>query len=62
MYFGSQKLKLGPVKIQEGKFAGLRMWRISGFENFLIFYRPLKDSVAVERIVHAKRDYQRILK
>jgi plasmid stabilization system protein ParE len=48
--------------MHEGKFAGLRMWRVTGFENFLIFYHPLKDGVAIERVFHAKQDYQRVLK
>src|ERR1700704_5537858 len=54
--------RMGPLKMHEGKFAGVRMWRVAGFENFLIFYRPLKDGVATERVFHAKQDYQRVLK
>jgi|ERR1700730_5271216 toxin ParE1/3/4 len=54
--------RMGPLKMHEGKFAGVRMWRVAGFENFLIFYRPLKDGVAIERVFHAKRDYRRVLK
>src|SRR5713101_3497914 len=54
--------RMGPLKVHEGKFAGLRMWRVAGFDNFLIFYRPLKDGVAIERVFHAKQDYQRVLK
>ena len=37
-------------------------WTKTEFENFLIFYRPLKDGVAIERVFHAKQDYQRVLK
>jgi hypothetical protein len=48
--------------MHEGKFAGVRMWRVTGFENVLIFYRPLQDGVAIERVFDAKRDYQRVLK
>jgi plasmid stabilization system protein ParE len=40
----------------------VRMWRVAGFENFLIFYRLLKDRVAIERVFHAKQDYRRVLK
>ena len=54
--------RMGPLKVHEGKFAGVRMRRVAGFENFLIFYRPLKDGVAIERVLHAKQDYQRVLK
>jgi plasmid stabilization system protein ParE len=53
--------RMGPLKVHEGKFAGVRMWRVTGFESFLIFYRPLKDGVAIERVIHAKQDYQRVL-
>jgi plasmid stabilization system protein ParE len=54
--------RMGPLKMREGKFAGVRMWRVAGFESFLIFYRPLRDGVAIERVVHAKQDCQRSLK
>jgi plasmid stabilization system protein ParE len=29
--------RMGPLKMHEGKFVGVRMWRVAGFENFLIF-------------------------
>ena len=50
------------VEMHEGKFRGVRMCRVTGFENVLIFYRPLPDGVAIERVFDAKRDYQRVLK
>src|SRR5437879_768343 len=49
---------MGPVKMNEGKFRGVRMWRVTGFESVLIFYRSLRDGVAIERVIDAKRDYQ----
>ncbi len=54
--------RMRPLKVYEGKFAGARMWSVPAFENFLIFYHPLKDGVAIERVLHAKQDYQRVLK
>jgi toxin ParE1/3/4 len=45
-----------------GKFADIRLWRVTGFENYLILYRPRTDGIAVERVIHAKQDYQRFLK
>jgi plasmid stabilization system protein ParE len=45
-----------------GKFADIRLWRVTGFENYLILYRPRTDGIAVERMIHAKQDYQRFLK
>jgi len=57
----SRMPRIGPVKIYEGKFAGIRMWPITGFEEFLIFYRAAANDVQIERVIHAKRDYQRVL-
>lgn len=38
------------------------MWRVRGFESYLIFYYPQPDGIAVERVIHAAEDYQRMLK
>jgi toxin ParE1/3/4 len=38
------------------------MWHVRGFESYLIFYMPRKDGIAVERVIHASQDYQRVLK
>lgn len=36
--------------------AEVRMWRIAGFDNYLIFYRPAVDGIEIIRVLHAKRD------
>ncbi len=36
--------------------ADVRMWRIGGFDNYLIFYRPAESGVEIIRVLHAKRD------
>lgn len=51
-----------PGKVRQGKFAGVRLWRVGGFERYLIAYRPLKGAVVIERVFHAAEDYQRVLK
>jgi len=38
----------------------LRRWRIRGFENFLIFYRPLEDGIEVIRVLHGAREIERL--
>jgi hypothetical protein len=38
------------------------MWRVRGFESYLIFYVPRADGIAVERVIHASQDYRRLLK
>jgi toxin ParE1/3/4 len=35
---------------------GLRVWQVQGFENFLIFYRPVERGIEVLRVLHAARD------
>lgn len=36
--------------------ADLRSWRVQGFRNHLIFYRPLEDRVQMWRVLHGSRD------
>ncbi len=50
-----------PGKVRQGKFAGVRLWRVAGFERYLIAYRPLKKGVVIERVFHAAKDYRRVL-
>ena len=51
-----------PGKIRQGKFAGVRLWRVGGFERYLIAYRALKEGVVIERVFHAAQNYQRVRK
>jgi toxin ParE1/3/4 len=39
---------------------GLRRWRVKGFENYLIFYRPFSDRVEIVRVLHGARDLRRM--
>lgn len=50
-----------PRRFQSPRLAGMRMWPVEGYENYLIFYRPLSDGIEVVRVLHAARDIQRIL-
>jgi toxin ParE1/3/4 len=43
------------------KLAGLRMWPVPGFKNFLIFYRVTPRCVEIVRILHGTRDIPRVL-
>jgi len=38
----------------------VRLWRVRGFTNYLIFYRPIEDGVEILHVVHGKRDYKRL--
>lgn len=43
------------------RLAELRVSRIDGFENYLIFYSQAEGSVSVERVLHGARDLKGIL-
>jgi toxin ParE1/3/4 len=47
-----------PRAYRNAKLAGLRMWRVRGFREHLIFYRPIKEGIDVVRVLHARRDLQ----
>jgi len=55
-------LQGSPGKVRRPEFRDVRMWRVRGFEMYLIFYFPRPDGIAIERVIHAARDYQRVLK
>ena len=38
------------------RLQGIRWWKVRGFRNHLVFYRPLDDGIDVIRILHAARD------
>ena len=40
----------------------MRSWPVHGFENHLIFYRPVPDGIEVIRIIHGARDLDRIFR
>jgi toxin ParE1/3/4 len=43
------------------RLANMRVWRIEGFENHLVFYCPVEDGVEIIRILHGARDIAAIL-
>ncbi len=34
----------------------IRSWRVSGYENYIIFYRPFADGIEVLHVYHGARD------
>jgi len=40
---------------------GLRSWHVDGFDNYLIFYRPIANGVEIYRVLHGARDLRRLL-
>ena len=43
------------------RLAGLRVWRIEGFANHLIFYRPVEGGIEIVRVLHGARDIDSVL-
>ncbi len=52
--------KMGaPRRLGVSKPRDLRLWRVRDFEEYLIFYSVTPTVVRIERVIHAKLDYQR---
>lgn len=51
-----------PGKVKGAKYESVRLWRVNDFENYIVAYRVRDNTVAIERLIHAKQDYQRILR
>lgn len=53
---------LGPaVPTRNADLGALRKWRIAGFPNYLIYYRPEEEWVRILRIVHGAQDWWQAL-
>jgi toxin ParE1/3/4 len=50
-----------PVFVRNAELQGLRRMPVSGgFEKILLFYVPLKDGVDLIRVVHGRRDLEKL--
>jgi toxin ParE1/3/4 len=52
---GEQRVSSNP------RLAGLRVWRIDGFPNHLVFYRPIAGGIEIVRVLHGARDVDTVL-
>lgn len=43
------------------RLAEVRVWRVEGFANHLIYYRPAGDGIEIIRVLHGARDLDSIL-
>jgi len=43
------------------RLAGVRVWRVSGFEKHLIFYRPNPEGVEILDVIHGARDIEALV-
>lgn len=45
-------------KFSDPRLKGIRSWQISGFNNYLIFYRPVPGGIQVLHVYHGARDIE----
>jgi toxin ParE1/3/4 len=50
-----------PQEFDNPDLAGLRCWRVPGFEKHLIYYLTLEDGIKIVRVLHGARDVRGIL-
>jgi toxin ParE1/3/4 len=50
-----------PLRTRSPELAGIRKWRVKGFENFLIFYETRVDAISIVRVLHAAQDWWQLL-
>jgi len=46
----------GVCRFENPLLAGIRVWSVDGFKNYLLFYRVLADEIEVVRVIHGSRD------
>ena len=49
-------------RLKNRRLEGLRIFRVAGFENMLVLYRPRPDGVEVLRVIHGSRNIQALLR
>jgi toxin ParE1/3/4 len=45
-----------PRKFRDPRLKGVRSWHVSGFNNYLVFYRPTSNGIQVLHVYHGARD------
>jgi toxin ParE1/3/4 len=50
-----------PQRFRSPRLRGVRSWRISGYENYLVFYRGVAGGIQVNHVYHGARDLEALL-
>ena len=48
-------------RFQSPAAEGMRVWRVEGFERYLIVYRTVEDRIDIVRVLHGSRDIAGLL-
>jgi toxin ParE1/3/4 len=51
----------GPYESAPPHLAGLRIWPVTGFKNYLIIYQVGADEIEIVRVLHGARDLDALL-
>jgi toxin ParE1/3/4 len=49
------------LDLRSPMLAGMRKWKVRGFEKILIFYLPRAGGVSIVRVLHASQDWWSLL-
>jgi toxin ParE1/3/4 len=49
-----------PRRFRRSRLRDLRSFRLSGFDDYLIFYSPIPDGIEVYHVYHGARDLERL--
>ena len=47
--------------VRNPRLREVRSWRITGYENYLIFYRAVADGIQVNHVYHGAQDIETLL-
>ena len=46
-------------KFKKSGLSEIRMWRVKGYEKYLVFYIPIDNGVRILHVLHSATDYNR---
>lgn len=49
-------------RFRASRLKNLRSFRVSGFDDYLIFYSPISEGIEVYHVFHGARDLERLFK
>jgi plasmid stabilization system protein ParE len=48
-------------RFRDARLQGIRFWRVTGFDNYLIFYRSVPSGVQILHVYHGARDIEALV-
>lgn len=49
-----------PRRFEDPALSEIRMWRVKGFEKYLVFYLPTETGIRILHVIHSSIDYNRV--